>query len=81
MCSGETAKAVEVAQKVSAEHPTDGGITANLGLALLADGQLDKARSVTKKALDLDPADAVTQRLLKEIDAVKNGKKASRYCH
>lgn len=81
MCSGLTERAVEVAERVSALHPKDAGLMGNLGLALLADGQLQKARDATQTALLLDPDDEMTQRLMKEIEAVSNGKRASRYCH
>jgi cytochrome c-type biogenesis protein CcmH/NrfG len=81
MCSGQTSLAVKIAERVSAQYPTDAGLMANVGLALLADGQLDQAQETTQKAMMLDPADDVTQSLMKEIEAVKNGKKAARYCH
>jgi Flp pilus assembly protein TadD len=80
MCSGLTKRAVEVAADNAAQHPADAGIISNLGLALLADGQLEKARDATVRSLVIDPKDEVTKRLLDEIDAVHDGKKPGRYC-
>lgn len=80
MCSGQTAKAVEVARRVSDDHPQDAGLLANLGLALLAHGELEEAEDVTTRAFALTPSDPVTGRLLREIGDVKEGKPLRRFC-
>jgi len=80
MCAGDTAEAVAISRNNSQNRPEDAGLLANLGLALLADGQFAEARRATQRSLELAPADDVTKRLLREIESVENGKARSRYC-
>jgi cytochrome c-type biogenesis protein CcmH/NrfG len=79
MCSGATGKAAEIARAVSAAHPTDAGLMANLALALLADNQLDQADEAAQAALKIGPDDAITRRLQAEIGAVAQRHTKARY--
>ena len=68
--------AVRVAREVSNRHPDDGGLKANLALALLMDGQVGAAQSSVAEALESDPNDEITKALAKRIVDVGNGSRA-----
>ena len=73
ICIGRTSQAVDVADVAAKHRPDDPGLRANLGLALLSNGELDRARKVTQEAISLAPHDPITRRILNEIEAVANG--------
>ncbi len=80
ICVGKTEEAVQAAEAAKMSDSNDAGLVANLGLALLADGQLDRAHDAVKRALELAPNDPINRALLAEINAVKNGRKPANYC-
>lgn len=71
--SGEAVVVAENAVKLAADNP---GLVANLALALLVDGQLDRALSEATRAVDLAPDDVKSQSLLRGIRDVIEGKRA-----
>jgi tetratricopeptide (TPR) repeat protein len=80
ICVGETKEAVATAQQLSRTHPDNAGLTANAGLALLANGNLKEAKETTELAFKMAPNDPVTKNLLGEIVAVQAGRGHSSYC-
>ena len=80
ICTDKSQEAVDVAKLISASRPTDAGLAANVGLALLANGKEDEARVSIEHALQMAPSDGVTQALLAEAKAVQQGKARSNYC-
>ncbi len=80
ICVNATSEAVAAAREVATANASNSGLRANLGLALLADGQLAEANSITKQALAMDPADRIAKNLLAEILEVQGGPVASQYC-
>jgi Flp pilus assembly protein TadD len=80
ICVKATSEAVAAAREVAGLHPSDSGLRANLGLALLADGQITEAKRVVTEALEMAPRDPITRALLAEITAVQSGRTPSQYC-
>jgi Flp pilus assembly protein TadD len=80
LCTARSGEAVTAARRVSAAHPDDAGLSANLAVALLADRQLDAAQQETARALRLAPGDPITRNLAQAITDVRNGKSAPQYC-
>ena len=80
ICVGATGEAVVAARQVAEANPSDSGLLANLGLALIADGQVSQARAATERALGMAPSDEVTRSLLAEITQVQAGRPPSKYC-
>ncbi len=80
ICVRATSEAVAAAQEVAQANPSNSGLQANLGLALLANGQLDEAQAVTERALGMAPTDGITKALLAEIASVRSGRPPSEYC-
>lgn len=48
---------------------------ADVGLAYLINGQLKEAEDITRKALEIDPTDKITDNLFKIILEIKNGER------
>lgn len=80
ICVQATSEAVVAARGVATAHAEDAGLRANLGLSLLANGQLAEAHKVTKEALAMDPNDRITKGLLAEIVEVQAGRPPAKYC-
>lgn len=80
ICVDATGEAVVAARDVALANASDAGLLANLGLALLADGQVSQARQITERAAAMSPSDRITKSLLNEIVQVQGGKAPSRYC-
>lgn len=80
ICIGETKEAVGTAQQLSRAHPDDAGLTANVGLALLANNDIGEAKKAAELALKMEPSDPVTKNLINEIAAVKAGRGHASYC-
>jgi tetratricopeptide (TPR) repeat protein len=80
ICVNATSEAVTAARGVATSNASNAGLRANLGLALLANGQLAEAYNVTKEALAMDPNDRITKGLLAEIVEVQRGRPPSQYC-
>jgi tetratricopeptide (TPR) repeat protein len=72
---GKAGEGVSVAQAAVQLEPKDAGLWANLGLALLLDAQLPRAKQATEKALELDPSDSITRSLLRMISLVQSGRR------
>lgn len=73
---GQTAEGVRVSRRVFEAHPTDVGLQGNYALALLLDGQLDKAVATAQGALVSDPSDAINAALVRLALAVRAGERA-----
>lgn len=80
ICTGATADAVVVALEVARANPSNSGLLANLGLALLADGKVSQAKATVEKALAMTPEDRITRALLDESMKVQAGRAPSNYC-
>jgi Flp pilus assembly protein TadD len=80
ICVHATGEAVSAARDVASANASDAGLLANLGLALLADGQISQARDTTERALAMSPSDRVTQGLLGEVMQVQRGRAPANYC-
>lgn len=78
---GKGKEGVEVAIHALNIEPNNPGLMANVGLAYLINGQLKEAEDITRKSLEIDPADKITNALLKFILEVKSGerKQPNRY--
>jgi Flp pilus assembly protein TadD len=72
---GHSAEGVTVAEQAMKLKPDDPSVMSNYALALLIDGQTDRAAEEVQKSLDIDPADRVTLELEKMIGEVKSGKR------
>ena len=59
--TGNSRRAVEVAERYVARHPENASGLRMLGSALMADGRLDEARAMFEKSQALDPLDFVTR--------------------
>jgi tetratricopeptide (TPR) repeat protein/TolB-like protein/aminoglycoside phosphotransferase (APT) family kinase protein len=59
--TGDTRRAVEVAERYVARHPENATGLRMLGGALMTDGRLEEARATFEKAQALDPLDFVTR--------------------
>lgn len=73
---GRGSEGVAIAEHALKLKPKDPGLTANLALALLIDGQLDRAEHEVRESLAIDPEDSVTQELETTISDIKNGKRS-----
>jgi Flp pilus assembly protein TadD len=80
LCTSRFGEAVAAARRVSAAHPDDAGLSANLAVALLADRQLDSAERETARALRLAPNDPITRNLSHAIADARNGKPPPNFC-
>ena len=80
ICVGATTEAVVAAREVAEANPSNSGLLANLGLALLADGKASQARATVEKALAMAPEDRITRALLEESIQVQAGQAPSKYC-
>jgi tetratricopeptide (TPR) repeat protein len=83
VCVGRATEVIPIAERTTELRPNDAGLLGNLGFVLLAVGQLDRARAVTAKALELAPNDRINQNLAREIAAISEGKRnfsVARYC-
>lgn len=65
-------EAVDVLEQAVKLLPHDASNHANLGLALVADGQYDRAEPELKRALELDPHYAMASRLLSALAIAKH---------
>ena len=79
ICLHATGEAVAAAREVALANPSDAGLLANFGLALLADGQISQARETTETALAMSPSDRVTKGLLAEVMQVQSGRAPADY--
>jgi Flp pilus assembly protein TadD len=70
---GLTKEAVRVAEETLATSPDNPGLRANLALALVLDGEVDRAKKEASQALAQDPGDPVTRVLEARIDEVARG--------
>ncbi len=70
---GLTKEAVRVAEKTLGTSPDSADLRANLALALLLDGQVDRAKKEVSDAAAQDPGDPITRALQSRIDAVVRG--------
>jgi tetratricopeptide (TPR) repeat protein len=72
---GQGAEAVEVARTAASKAPRDAGLRANLALALLLAGRVSEADDAANQAQLIDPADKITQNLVRVIGEVRRGKR------
>ena len=72
---GRPKQALDLAEKALTISPEDVGLRANLALALLIDGQIDKALSVVNDAFNADNSDQITCKLKRIIEEVQSGKR------
>lgn len=80
ICVGATGEAVTAATEVVAAHPADVALQTHLGLALLADHQVPKAKAAIDRALALAPNDPFAQGLAEEVAALQGGAPPAAYC-
>lgn len=73
--SDQFPQAVDVLEKSVLLLPHDASNHANLGLALLSEGQYDRARQELNRALELDPHYAMASQLLTALAVSKNSSK------
>lgn len=73
-------KAIAVGEKAISLRPDDSGLKANLAIALLLDGQLDRALGLAETALKSSPSDQITKNILNIIRKVKSGRKPQPRC-
>lgn len=70
---GKFAEAVTIAEHLTKVAPQDAGLRANLALALLLDGQVQRAREVIAEARRQDPKDPISKTLEELINQVADG--------
>ncbi|WP_437294199.1 tetratricopeptide repeat protein [Sorangium sp. So ce426] len=70
---GKSGDAVTIADRLTKLAPQDAGLRANLALALLLDGQVQRARGVIADARRQDPKDPISRALEERIDQVADG--------
>ncbi len=68
--------AVGFCERAIAANPDDPGLRANLALALLFSGQVDKAQDVADDACTRNPADEITARIAIVCRQVRSGTRA-----
>jgi tetratricopeptide (TPR) repeat protein len=73
---GHSAEGVQIADEALKLKPDDPAVIANHALALLIDGQLDRAEDEVRKSLQIAPVDHVTLELQAAIEDVKSGKRS-----
>lgn len=73
--SGHGPEAVEPARHAVSLCPNDAGLIANLGMALLASGDMESGAIEVNRSLQMNPSDPVTQRLQSAIQQYRvNGR-------
>lgn len=72
--TGRTAEAVRAAEAISNRNPNDAGLLANLALAYLLDGQLEKAAHAVDAAIMLDRTDQISKHVKLRIEEVRAGR-------
>ncbi len=70
---GEFDQAVSVATEVATRQPRDGGLQANLALALVLNGDISGAQEAINQSLALEPDDPISSSLKERIDEVAAG--------
>ncbi len=70
---GRPEEAVPFSQRAIEVKPDDAGLRANLALALLFSDKPREAQAVAREALCRDPADEITDRIVRIIDEVLSG--------
>jgi tetratricopeptide (TPR) repeat protein len=72
---GRGERAVSVSERNCGLHPNDAGLRANLALACLVAGDVQRAKAEVARALEMDPSDGITRTLAAMIDDVIAGKR------
>jgi Flp pilus assembly protein TadD len=72
---GRPAEAIGYCETAIRLKPGDPGLRANLALALLFTGQIDRAGAVAEDALRRDPSDTITARIVAVCRAVRAGER------
>jgi Flp pilus assembly protein TadD len=72
---GRGDQAVTVCERNCSLHPKDAGLRANLALACVVAGDMNRAKGEITRALEIDPLDKITRALEKMIDDVIAGKR------
>lgn len=72
---GKFAEAVTVTEQMTKLSPQDAGLQANLALALLLDGQVQRAQATIAAARRLAPEDPISKAVEDRINQVADGKR------
>jgi tetratricopeptide (TPR) repeat protein len=72
---GRGEQAVTVCARMCAVDPKDAGLRANLALAYMVAGDMARAKVEGTRALEMDPSDEITRRMVAMIDDVIAGKR------
>ncbi len=75
MATERASEAVRAAERICALYPNDVGLLANFGLTLLVAGNVERALTVTRQALERDPDDEITLMLVRMIEDVAAGRR------
>lgn len=75
MEAGRPAEAIPLCQKAIQSKPNDPGLRANLALAFLFTGDVEKASSVAEEAMRQDANDEITRRIVDVCQEVRAGRR------
>jgi tetratricopeptide (TPR) repeat protein len=67
---GKHATAIRLMRDAASAHPEDAGLQCNIGLSYLMSRQVDKARAAFSQALQAEPRDEMSKKLLRLAEAV-----------
>jgi len=77
---GDAPLALRCCTAASASSPHDSGLLANLALAYLIGGEVDRASATAREAVERDPGDTVSQQVLARIVDVQTGRRPVPKC-
>jgi Flp pilus assembly protein TadD len=75
LAAGDGRAAIRYCTAARSTSPDDAGLVSNLALAYLISGEIERASATAHEAIERDPGDAVSRRVLARVENVRAGKR------